>query len=196
MAGSQPSRRSMLTVTANILPSHQVEYRERRKVRRDRLLKFDGTILLVEDSSEVTKTAVNDYNLVKGELMFNVGTCMSLNDLAVKAGLSVQRLIDLNAEVFGEEQLNTDTILKPGNTIWFKSEPESSEEADGSSAHGTAGAHTPPDRQGSLKGARRKQRAAADLSTALKAKSRRVQLMNLFQADNMSLNTRLKWMGE
>ena len=141
-------------------------------------------------------TAVDGYHPSKGELVYNVGTRMSVGDLAVKTGLSVQRLINLNAEVFGEEQLDADTILKPGDTIWFESEPESGEEADGSSARGAAGARAPPDRRGSLKGARRKRRAAADLGTALKAKSGRVQLMNLFQADNMSLDTRLKWMGE
>ena len=106
----------------------------------DRLLKFDGTVLLAEDGSQVT--AVDGYDPVKGELVFNVGTRMSLNDLAVKTGLSVQRLIDLNAEVFGEEQLDADTILKPGDTVWFESEPESGEEADGSSARGAAG-HAP-----------------------------------------------------
>ena len=105
----------MLTATANVPPSHRVEYRERRKARRGRLLKFDGTVLLAEDGSQVT--AVDGYDPVKGELVFNVGTRMSLNDLAVKTGLSVQRLISLNAEVFGDEHLDAGTMLKPGDTI-------------------------------------------------------------------------------
>ena len=62
-------------------------------------------------------TAVDGYDPSKGELVYNVGTRMSAGDLAAKTGLSVQRLISLNAEVFGDEHLDAGTMLKPGDTI-------------------------------------------------------------------------------
>ena len=146
---------------------------------------------------ESAATTVDRIDPSEGELIYTVGSPMSLSDLSAKTGLSVQRLISLSAKVFGEEALDADTRLQTGNRIWLNSNFEGSgDKSGGLPARGAAGARAPPDRRRSMKGSRKKWRAAADLGTALRTKDGRFHLMNFFQAANMLISTHLGWMGE
>ena len=72
--------KARLPAPANVPPSHRVEYYERRKAPRVRILADDGAAILAEDGSAATAVDGNDPS--KGELVYTVGTRMSVRDLA------------------------------------------------------------------------------------------------------------------